>query len=54
MAYRLGVTEASVRNWEHNRTVPRLTFEQVDALIELYECSVKDLKNAFAETAKAS
>lgn len=50
VAYRLGISETSVRNWEHGRAIPRLTFEQTEALLSLYDCTVADLKHALAET----
>lgn len=52
VAYRLGVSETSVRNWEHGRAVPRLSFEQLEVLLSLYACSISDLKAAYEETLK--
>lgn len=52
VAYKLGISETSVRNWEHGRAVPRLTFEQVEILLGLYDCTVTDLKQALAETGR--
>lgn len=46
VAVALGVTESSVRNWEHGRSVPRL--EQARMLLKLYDCSFDELCDAVA------
>jgi len=54
VAYNLGINESTVRNWEHGRSIPKLTFDQVEILMKLYECSIEDLKLAYQETRIAS
>lgn len=46
VATELSVAEASVRNWEHGRSVPRL--EQVRQLLKLYNCSFDEFCDALA------
>ena len=43
----LDVTIGTVSNWERRLKVPNLTLSQVLQLIELYQCSVGELHEAF-------
>ncbi|WP_218080878.1 helix-turn-helix domain-containing protein [Anthocerotibacter panamensis] len=46
----LDIAVSTVRNWEAGRTTPTLTFTQTRILMELYQASITELENAFAET----
>jgi DNA-binding XRE family transcriptional regulator len=39
----LGVTEQTVRNWEHGKAVPRLTIPQMKILCRLLKCPIEDV-----------
>jgi DNA-binding XRE family transcriptional regulator len=43
IAEALGVTEQTVRNWEHGRVEPRLTIPQVKTLCRLLQCPLDQL-----------
>ena len=43
VAQELGVSESTVRNWDHGRTEPQLKLGQVATLARLYQCSLDDL-----------
>lgn len=50
VGYYLGINESTVRNWEKGRTIPTVTFTQVDKLMELYDCSYEELRDAVKES----
>lgn len=43
VAEALGVTDQTVSNWEQGRSEPKLTFKQVKALCNIFQCSLEDL-----------
>lgn len=47
LATALGVTEQTVRNWEHGKANPRLSIRQVKELCRLLECSIEELPECF-------
>ncbi len=49
VGYELGINESTIRNWEKGRTIPTITFAQIDKLMELYNCSYEELRNAVKE-----
>lgn len=51
-AVTLGVSCATIFNWESGRSEPHLNPEQYLALCRLYECSLKELADASAETVR--
>lgn len=51
VAYHVNVTEATVRNWEHGRTIPKLKIDQFEKLLELYKCSFDELAESIRNTA---
>lgn len=46
VASALRCSESSVRNWETGRTTPRLEVWQVFRLLEIYQCTPKELEQA--------
>lgn len=54
VAFHLGVSESSVRNWETGRRVPRLRLDQFINLIRLYKCTVDELEVAMQESIRTS
>ena len=46
VASKVGVSDATVRNWESGRTEPRLTLNQLILLLDLYGISLKELAEA--------
>jgi DNA-binding transcriptional regulator YiaG len=51
-AFRLGVAHSTVRNWESGKTEPSLGVTKLGELIDLYQCSFDELKQAVAESRK--
>ena len=50
VAYHLGISESTVRNWEHGRTIPKLRIDQFGELLRLYTCTFKELEDAVKES----
>lgn len=50
VGYHLSINESTVRNWEKGRTIPTVTFTQIDKLMELYNCSYEELRDAVKES----
>lgn len=49
LADTVGVSETSVRNWEHGREEPRLFIWQVKAMCQSLQCSLDDLPDRFKQ-----
>jgi DNA-binding XRE family transcriptional regulator len=49
----LGVTEQTVRNWEHGRAVPKLTIPQMKALCRLLQCSLEEVPDYLGPSSSA-
>jgi DNA-binding XRE family transcriptional regulator len=49
LAETVGVSETSVRNWEHGREEPRLFLWQVKALCNRLQCGLEDLPDRFKQ-----
>lgn len=47
VADELGISEQTVRNWEHGKTVPQLTIPQVKKLCKLLQRSVDEIPDWF-------
>jgi DNA-binding XRE family transcriptional regulator len=47
IADELGVTEQTVRNWEHGRSIPKLTIPQVKRLCILLKRPLEDIPDSF-------
>jgi DNA-binding XRE family transcriptional regulator len=43
LAIALDVTEATIRNWEHGKTVPTLTPRQICTICEMLDLSIQEL-----------
>jgi hypothetical protein len=52
IAYRLGVTEQTVRNWSRGVKIPNIPINQVPAMLEALDCSLEELVSAVNETAQ--
>ncbi len=50
VAYQLGVSETSVRNWEKGRTIPTLRLDELGLLAKMYGCTIDNLYEAMQET----
>lgn len=50
VAFRLGVAESTVRNWERGRTAPRMSLQQFIKLVRLYQCTIDELEEAVQES----
>lgn len=50
VAFRLGINESTVRNWEKGRTIPKLTVPQMRQLLDLYNCSFEELEESLKES----
>lgn len=50
VAYRLGIAEGTVRNWEKGRSVIRIPVDQVALLCTLYNCSIHELSEAMEQS----
>lgn len=50
VAYRMGVAESSIRNWERGRSIPRLTPEQFRLICSMYNCSFEEWALSYEET----
>lgn len=51
IAYRLRISETTVRNWEAGRTIPKLRLDQFVELCKAYRCSHLQLWEAHQESA---
>ncbi len=47
IADELGITEQTVRNWEHGRSVPKLTIPQMKRLCRLLNRSLDEMPDSF-------
>ena len=52
VASQLGVSESTIRNWEHGRSVPR--FEVISGLMRIYQCTFMELEEAMNESLSQS
>ncbi|MBD2072682.1 helix-turn-helix transcriptional regulator [Phormidium sp. FACHB-592] len=50
VAFRLGVSHSTVRNWESGKTEPSIGVIKTAELIHLYECTFEDLVQAVRES----
>ncbi len=48
LAEALGVSEATVRNWEKGRAIPELTISQTKMLCQILQCGLNELPDDFA------
>jgi len=46
VASALGIADATVRNWDHGKTVPRLRVDQFVRLLKLYRVTPEQLLDA--------
>jgi len=46
VAYKLGVSETSVRNWERGRTEPTMTPQKYLGALNLFQCTPEELAAA--------
>jgi len=47
LAYKIGVTDQTISNWESGRSIPRLTPRQYSTLLDTLGCTPEDLEKAF-------
>lgn len=52
VAYRLRISETTVRNWEAGRTMPKLRLDQFVELCQAYKCSLQQLWSAHQESVR--
>lgn len=52
VALELDISESTVRNWEKGRNTPRFTINQIDKLLNIYNCSFEELLNADRKSRK--
>lgn len=50
VAYRLGKSESTIRNWDTGRQIPTLEVIEVPVLLEVYQCSLEELVAAVKES----
>jgi len=50
VAYKLGVSYSTVRNWENGRTIPTFTPDQTIKALSIYACNLNELDLAVRET----
>lgn len=48
LAFQLGVTDHTIRNWEKGRAEPKLSIRQMKALCSALKCSLEELPDTFA------
>jgi DNA-binding XRE family transcriptional regulator len=48
LADAIGVSQTTIRNWEHGRAVPQLTIPQMKKLCKVLEVKFEDLPDSFA------
>ena len=46
VAFKLAISETSVRNWETGRTEPTMTPKKYLVVLKLFECTPEELANA--------
>lgn len=54
VAYKLGVSYSTVRNWENGRTIPTFTPEQTIRALKIYGCNLSELDQAVRESRERS
>ena len=52
VAQQVGMSESTVRNWDHGRSVPTLAPDQFVILTRIYQCSLEDIATATANSRK--
>jgi transcriptional regulator with XRE-family HTH domain len=50
VAYPLGISVSSVRNWEAGRTIPKLRLDQFVLLCRMYQVGIEELEAAAMES----
>jgi putative transcriptional regulator len=46
VAYNLGVSEATVRNWDCGRTLPTFPINEVPKVLKLFNCTLEEVASA--------
>ena len=52
VAEKLGITVGAVARWEQGIRIPLIYLDQVETLLNLYQCSISDLVAAYASRNK--
>jgi putative transcriptional regulator len=50
IAYNLGVSESTVRNWDCGRTLPTFPINEVPKVLKLFNCTLDAMASAIEES----